>query len=156
MVALPNKPSALIEVALKDLTKVERNKKYVIHMNTSWHEGIGCVYEVDAYGTNTGKVLKPAKKCAVCFAGAVIANTLETKFGENKTPNQFDSETAAKLNALDSFRQGEVAYALETFYQAESFSRRMDRNVVSYGTRNSAKFKKQMRQLAKDLKAFGM
>lgn len=59
---LPDKPSELIRLALKDLRKTERQFwKYKIDMDI-WHSG----------KTST------LSRCSVCLAGAVMAQTLKT------------------------------------------------------------------------------
>lgn len=153
---LPRKPSDLIELAVKDLIKVERNKLYKLSLDSSWHDPIGCEYETDENGYDTGVVKKPAKVCLVCFAGAVIASTLKTSFNATKHPDDFDSDTQDRLLALDCFRVGNVSDGLSQIYSDEAFSCRLNRKIVRYSAKNSEKFKKQMRELAKDLRRFGM
>ena len=87
------KPSALIRLALADLAKCEDDEGYVIDMDT-WH------------GDN-GKY-----ECVVCFAGAVMAQTLNAPIGANLSPSVIDNVTgtnsAAGLRALDYFRGGNL------------------------------------------------
>ncbi|MGI0076013.1 MAG: hypothetical protein ACREAU_01235 [Nitrosopumilaceae archaeon] len=41
--------------------------------------------------------------CAVCFAGAVMAQTLECDFKHSCTPSDFDDDIRNKLTALNEF-----------------------------------------------------
>ena len=58
---LPNKPSELIRLAIKDLSAVEKLKEYKVDMHT-WHEAPN---DYNYY------------KCQVCFGGAVMARTMK-------------------------------------------------------------------------------
>jgi hypothetical protein len=89
---LPDKPSDLIEVALTDLERVERDDRYKIAMG-EWHE--------------------PNGKCSVCLAGAVISRVAQPN--EYWTPGLMnDFVFAEKLRAINYFRAGMVASALHT------------------------------------------
>jgi hypothetical protein len=91
---LPNKPSDLIEVALQDLERVEKDPRYVVDMY-KWHS--------------------PNGLCKVCLAGAVMSRVVEpTKW---TTPSElFDATTADKLKALDEFRTGSIRDALIAYF----------------------------------------
>jgi len=91
---LPGKPSELIRVAMKDLTAVEKLKSVNIDMGT-WYKG--------------GNL-----DCSVCFAGAVMRNTLKGKLLNrySLSPYDFDKETNA-LQALNYFRCGEIKKGFE-------------------------------------------
>ncbi len=91
---LPDLPSDLILVALADLEAVERSKRYNINVN-EWH-----------------KPVRFSNTCAVCFAGSVIAKTLKTDPTTTVDPFSFDGDTADKLSALNSFRQGFIKEGL--------------------------------------------
>lgn len=82
---LPDKLSALILLALDDLKKAERSKKYKIDMG-GWHH--------------------PNSHCSVCFAGAVIAFSLGADPKKRIDPYDFDTDTRHKLLALNSARCG--------------------------------------------------
>ncbi len=75
---LPNKPSELLEVAMHDLSLVERSSKYKVDM-WSWHKPTGAGY------------------CEVCMAGAVMAKTLHVDSKVYKTASSFDARTDRKL-----------------------------------------------------------
>lgn len=92
MQQLPDKPSELIRLALKDEDKAHHSPKYRVYMNV-WHE----VY------TYKGQL-----KCHVCFAGAVMAFTLGADWKADLEPEDFINGNLGKLNALDAFRSGEI------------------------------------------------
>jgi len=92
MQPLPDKPSDLIRLALKDEDKANRSPKYRVHMNI-WHE----VYTYDRQ-----------QLCHVCFAGAVMAFTLGAKWADDLEPEDFINGNHDKLNALDAFRTGDI------------------------------------------------
>ena len=97
---LPDKPSELILVALMDLEKCEADPRYDINMGV-WHE--------------------PNSHCSVCFAGAVIAKTLQLPADKPFDPWGFDESIKNKLRALDLFRAGwiyDALYAMGFFDQA--------------------------------------
>lgn len=89
---LPDKPSELIELALDDLAAVEADDRYKVDMDT-WHN------------PRTGF-------CAVCFAGSVIAKTLNTNPRNFRAPRDYDEDTRDKLSALDEFRDGQISCGL--------------------------------------------
>jgi hypothetical protein len=87
MSKLPRCASRLIRTALRDLEVIEKTPGYTIDMN-HWYIVVG-------------------EHCYVCFAGAVMANSLrmglETVFAPGSLP---DDEY--KLYALDAFRVGHI------------------------------------------------
>lgn len=86
---LPDKPSELIRLAVKDLTICEQMPEtYKINMG-DWHDRM--------YGDN---------KCHVCLAGSVMAQTL----GANPNRIIYPSETdhRDKLRALSDFAFGDI------------------------------------------------
>lgn len=91
---LPDKPSALIRLALADLEATEKMPEYHINMR-EFHEGM----------------ISTEFKCEVCFAGAVMARTIKVSPFMNAMPDDFDDATEAKLNALDAFRSGDIEAA---------------------------------------------
>ena len=101
---LPDKPSALIRVALADLRKCEKDKRYGIDMG-NWHVPVddGDPDEPD----------EPA--CYVCLAGAVMAKSLGAPIGESKSCGSYYVDAplvSDQLAALDEFRKGCVSDAL--------------------------------------------
>jgi hypothetical protein len=94
-IELPEQMSALLELALDDLAKIEKNRRYTVSMG-SWH----------VYSPNTDT-------CFVCLAGAVMACSLKMPIEKNVKPEDFDDETGYCLTALDYLRVGDIdaAYA---------------------------------------------
>lgn len=124
---LPEKPSALIRLALADLEVVEKNPKYAIDMDF-WHI-----------------VNKDTEICSVCFAGAVMANTLEAPSWMSHVPFEFESE-CHKLVALDSFRCGHIAAGLEQL-DIDPIEKLWSWNVMHYHI-DPIQFKKDMHDMA--------
>lgn len=95
---LPDKPSELIRLALRDLEKVEQTPGYVVDM-ASWH-----VYQHNMdYGCTA---------CCVCFAGAVIAMESGISLHKGLNPWMFEQSIADKLCTLDDFREGDLRTGL--------------------------------------------
>lgn len=101
MTELPNKPSKLIRLALADLVRAEHDPLYEIHMGT-WHSRRWVPGAV-------GEELGP---CSVCFAGVVMAFSLELPIGLDALPECFSDGIKRKLFALDSFRCGGIQTGL--------------------------------------------
>jgi hypothetical protein len=97
MKKLPKKLSACVKLALEDLAKVERSKRYEVHM--------GYFHEPDTFEFGNDK-------CVVCFAGAVMAKSLGTSPDRCVVPDSFDDYNQVRLKALDELRSGDVEYAL--------------------------------------------
>ena len=95
--------SALIRLGLEDLAKCEESSSYVVVMSR-WHRGGG-------FGN--------AQPCTVCFAGAVMSQSLDVEFWEEAAPGDFDAATKNKLCALDEFRSGHVLSGLFLFYEPQ-------------------------------------
>lgn len=92
---LPDKLHELLALALADFDIISKTPGYEVDMS-SWHEA----------DSNTGK-------CAVCLAGAVMANTLKVQKHISMSINDvYDSNLATKLRTLDSLRGGYVNDAL--------------------------------------------
>jgi hypothetical protein len=137
MKQLPDKLSDLIEVALADLEKVEKDPIYKVDMH-KWHDPMP-----DAEG-------QPV--CLVCLAGAVMAKTLEAPEFLDSHPGRFDEKTALKLSALNFIRRGWVSSAMEDLdikYGGQS-----EYKVTPY-VLNPEKFKQDLRTIAEDLRKEG-
>lgn len=95
-VRLPDKPSELIMLALKDLNLVRGDDRYKIDM-ICWHV---------KYRTE--------EVCRVCLAGSVMAKTLHATIEDDAgiRPEFYETDTKCKLEALDNFRQGHVVSGL--------------------------------------------
>jgi hypothetical protein len=134
---LPNKPSALIRLAVADLTAVEKQKKkFEIRMN-QW------------FTPNSELEDDPKKKkCYVCFAGSVMANTMKLDPEEYQEPYTVDDEDAEKkLYALNDFREGHIEEGLGVMGIDLPPFLASEVEVVMYED-NKAVFKKQMLKLA--------
>lgn len=139
MSKLPNKMSALIRIALADLRKIERSKRYGVDMN-SWHTPL--------YGKG---------RCLVCFAGSVMAKTLSTSPYADTHPAHFGPDEG-KLRALDALRLGKVLVASGFLgINIDRVPRHLwNVNVQQYGPRSKGRFKRQMAKLARDLERAGL
>jgi hypothetical protein len=87
------KLSELIEIGLNDLEKCEKSNEYEVDMS-KWHE----------FNPNL-------EKCMVCFAGSVMAQTLDSFIGDDLTPSKFDEDWGRRLNALNQVRMGNLITA---------------------------------------------
>lgn len=126
---LPDKPSALILLALHDLAKVERQKKkFVVDMG-AWVERLN-------------------GKCAVCLAGSVMVSTLGLPLPEGRYDEIVPMETrfSRKLYALNYFRGGEMDDAFHALQLAKPDAIPDDIKVASYS--NKTTFKRDMRKMA--------
>lgn len=90
---LPEKPSALIRLALADLAMCVEDPAYRIVMGSYWH--------------------MPGSECFVCLAGSVMAQTLHTLPHEYDNPEKYDGHTKSRLYALNYFRLGYWQKGLE-------------------------------------------
>lgn len=138
MNTLPDKPSELIGLALHDLELCEKDPRYEIDM-ANWHNPHG-----------------EDGKCAVCFAGATLAKSLNVHPSEAMEPPDFDEDTEAKLGALNEFRTGDVyegLYLMGIEYPDDIME--SDVAVVPYITDPEA-FKADMRKLADTLEEHGL
>lgn len=111
---LPNKPSKLLKVALRDLIKVESMPKYKIDMN-EWMKKVN------------------GDPCQVCHAGAVMACTLNTqpKYTHNdhrgkgvykSSPGDFDNQTDTKLSFINCVREGNLVNGLSALHYGDVIS----------------------------------
>ena len=132
------KPSTLIRLAIADLEKCEDDEGYVIDMDT-WHGDNG------------------EYKCVVCFAGAVMAQTLNAPIGANLSPSQIDNvvgyKSARALRALDYFRNGDLISGWGELLM-DGPCPLMDQYVVSYWS-NPEGFKSAMHEIAQNFATEG-
>jgi hypothetical protein len=141
---LPNKPSAIIRMALTDLSAVEKDKRYDINMCT-WHSPL----EYDE-----GEQRKNDPSCEVCMAGAVIANA-GNDMNMSILPDMFDDATENKLLAIDCFREGDISRGLDYLkIDKPRFMAEWVEITGYYG--NKTKFKKQMSELADVFEEYGL
>jgi hypothetical protein len=89
---LPDKPSELVDVALRDIEACMQDPHYS-WAPQSWHRPTG-----------TGAT------CLVCLAGAVMSQTLQVPLDVRCDPSSFHAPGVAdKLLALDALRTGRLA-----------------------------------------------
>lgn len=139
MIPLPDKASALIRLALKDLEEVEKLPGFEVRMNV-WLKNF-----IDA-------------PCSVCFAGAVMVRSLFDVTSQDALPVQgaspgyFDYDTSCKLNALDAFRCGDVFEGLRTM----GFLGSIQPWTIARYEEHAEGFKSDMRELAAYLETQGL
>lgn len=134
--ALPRKPSKLIRLALADLTRVERSKKYVVDMDHFHFPN----FDPDRV------------TCSVCFAGAVMAKTLDANPKIFHLPSEYPPKVRDQLAALDQFRQGKVADGLLYLGIAKPQGIGSTRTVFPHES-DPAEFKADMHKLANHLES---
>jgi len=159
---LPEKPSALIRLALSDLEKASISPEYSIDMGR-WHS------RQSAYG-------EKLEFCRVCLAGSVMAMTLkvphDAEIEIDSKPFEIDAgvpvfdnlkdipiETQRKLYAINDFRTGNVFGAMEFLYpdmEKDDLDKlaELDRHITDYSSGPEI-FCEEMRELANDLEARG-
>lgn len=140
---LPDKPSALIRLALDDLEKVEKDGRYRVDM-TQWHGGWRPERDIP---------------CRVCLAGAVMAKTLGTNLRASIVPR--DSHDGYKLRSLNDFREGRIEDGLHWFYAlsgdcpVELAQGQAYRTLARYDHDAPGKFHADMTRLADFLEGLG-
>ena len=146
LVRLPEKPSDLIRLALKDLALVERSKIYDVDMG-EWH--------------TTRKDEERGVTCMVCFGGAVMSRTFQTPINKYALPEQmpYKAYNWNRLDALNEFREGRIQFGLSSidrkFSQTYLSSKHKDifdkveklSNLLDYH-HDPALFKRSMRKIA--------
>ena len=136
-IKLPEKLSDCIKLALKDEEKAFNSPLYKINMD---------VFHRKLNGDDI---------CSVCFAGAVMAGTLEQPTVE-LDPCNFDEHTQNRLNALDYIRRGEISTALDFMgIPEEMHPRPYFMNVTSYES-NRKGWRATMLSIANWLQAQGL
>ena len=83
---LPDKPSELIRLAIRDMQLCERDPRYNLNMN-QWHSG----------GSSDGE-----RVCQVCMAGSVMAKTLQVPIEDYE--DMIETLFYDKMRAINSFR----------------------------------------------------
>lgn len=136
---LPSRPSKLIRVALDDLQKIARSKKYIIDMS-SWHSP----QESFDPGIPT--------KCEVCMAGAVMVRELDADITQLLVPEDFKEYDA--LEAINYFRAGRVGSAFAQLGLNPEVGSGFNRAMACFHDDRKA-FYKDMNNLAKDLEEAG-
>ncbi len=135
-VKLPKKPSALLNLALRDLERVERDKNYEIDM-CEWH----------APEIHDGKPV-----CHVCLAGSILVKTLKHKPDKEFKFNDYP-KASNSFFAINAFRKGYVREALGNLGIEEVKISKVDavRTITPYSI-NPAKFKLGMRRIVAHLR----
>lgn len=91
---LPDLPSELIRLAIKDLEIAEKSSRYTVNMG---------------YFHTPKRTWYGRRVCLVCLAGAVMAGTLDVSIDLELEPGAFvDSDVRDKLRALDCFHDGDI------------------------------------------------
>ena len=145
MTKLPKKLSSLMRVALADLTKAERAKNVKVDMD-DW---IRVGHNNDLW---TGKFSERPKdsNCEMCFAGAVLAYSLDRSMPrENSSPILWK-----QMCALNYVREGKVYQALCELNpnNAEKYLKYYEyAEYVSSYESDSKKWRKDMHKIIKKL-----
>ena len=135
MMKLPDKPSELIRLALKDLAEGLKEKQFDVDMDFWVARDPGL------------------PRCTVCLAGAVMVRELGFSTLHDATPSLVGGDTEAKLDALNYLRQGNVEDALIMLDQCEEIwppGLETDREICPYAD-DPQEFFKDMRALADHL-----
>ena len=151
---LPDKMSDLIFLALHDLELVEKSPKHHVNMDY-WHTPFDEAEDLEpeeAVGLD-------AEVCLVCFAGAVMSQTLGFDHEADVEPCHMrnvkeDPEQKGKLLALDYLRSGSVWSAFIRLNLDAPEKYHELRDITPYKA-NPKEFKKQMLDLAYELKEDG-
>lgn len=135
---LPDKIHLLIDVALNDLSKVRRSKRYEIDMG-SWHRG-------------------GEKVCTVCLAGAVMAKTFRVDpTMQIVDPDEIDihPDDQRKLHALDFLRGGDIYGALDIMRIKHPKFIPDEVDIMSYYD-DPAMFMREMREMQQFFRKFDL
>lgn len=98
-ILLPKIPSQLLRIAVDDLKKTMKDPNYIVNMYLTFHQKIWKDHE---------KYKENPNVCVVCFAGSVMAKTLNASIKDRLSPVKFHINTN-QLYALDNARQGKWA-----------------------------------------------
>lgn len=137
MKKLPNKPSKLLELALKDLRAVEADGRYIVDMCT--------------YHNKRSK----GGKCHVCLAGAVMAKSLKAKCGESYAPYSYEAGVRDQLFTLKCFCDGVISFGL-LFTSTPIPPDLPDFVGVTPYEESPSEFKRDMKKIIKLLKKAGL
>ncbi len=138
---LPKKPSELLTLALADLEKVEKDKRYRVNMS-NWQT------------VRDKSSRDKTKVCEVCLGGAVLAKTLNFPFGEYFEYSE-SYRFHKQLHALDHMRNGNVASALSVLGHGDATVEQFMHvgfHVYPYDL-HKGKFKAAMRSIVRSLVA---
>lgn len=134
---LPRRLSDLLELAIEDLEKCEANGRYDIDMG-HWH-------------------LPLRDGCAVCLAGGIMAQTMgvDVKTKVRYPWHRWPDYIAARMCALNSLREGEIARALEHIGRGSEPHPFTNENYPVPYEKDPEAFKSVMRCIANDLRREG-
>lgn len=121
----PEKHSEMILLAIQDLERIERDKRYQIDMDSHWHQ--------------------PNSHCSVCFAGAVMAKSLKVSRDETFEYDDFGDDWEEVFSFLDHIRLG---------FWNDGFNERRFPNIKDYKD-DPKDFKFQLRCVAAWFKSQG-
>lgn len=115
---LPNKLSDLIDLAVIDAIACGKDKRYELNMDR--------IHSADQ---------DDLKKCEVCMAGAIIAQTLGADSDLNLDFNEgtYHKDTPAKLSAIDSVRTGDLTDAFDNLDTIGTSVRLSDQVAIKMG-----------------------
>lgn len=121
---LPSTMSALLRVANNDMRSLDRNR-YLPHSG-DWHH---------PYFKGESRF------CTVCYAGAVMAGTLNADWTQRFTPGEMTKagiisrNDSRKLLSIDSLRVGNVGFAAGKFFYVEPFNweknKKLTREIIA-------------------------
>ncbi len=159
-IVLPNKMSALVGIALRDIRKAEKQRnKFVIDMGTYFDPNQELVCQVGE------TVVSSQKVCVLCAAGSVMAFSLgKANSTTELNPDAFMSNSN-QLRAIDSLRQGSARYAAinlelpDTYDEFGSVSEKysgMDSIIPEYSIQDPEPFHKAMEKFKAQLQKAGL
>lgn len=142
---LPDKLSDLAELALSDFEKCESNPRVYVMHTSYWL----CMM-------HTGR-------CAVSFAGSVIAQTLGVGTAEYFNNADLSPDNSRKILALDQVSHGNVRRALNCLAGLAPETdvelwppHPLNRRLAEYGPEYTYDFKRGMRRLIVELREAGL
>ena len=158
---LPDKPSALIRLALEDMAKCEEDPDYEVEMSCFHLPNQDCVPDNPAT-----MQIKPVKRCLVCLAGSVMAQTLGAADTEWLHPADFRDKdgfhptTENRLQALDAFRVGVLWEGLELMGLEDEYElvvqNDMQPDQIADYHHDPERFVQDMEDLAANLETVGL
>lgn len=133
--------SGVLELALKDLELVGKDKSYRVNFG-AWHT------------TN-----ERSKLCHVCLAGAVIAKTLKCPPYITTYPSSFTNKAQKRLHALNDVRTGDVIQAINRLHPKFKFGMLVEMEIgtpmgVWDAPKSIVAFKRHLRKVIKVLKKY--
>lgn len=151
MKQLPDKPSDLIRTAVNDLEAVEKTPGYAVDMRI-WHSPM-------KYGWTNQMPQARIGNCVVCFAGSVMAKSLNTRPEIDTVPVDwmYGEENTKKLKALNEFRLGRIGGGLREM-GVDAAKLPLAHHNINFQPYEADKvaFKATMRKVADSLEAHGL